>query len=958
MTRLAWGAHGERFFETGTDRGVLYLSGKAGVPWNGLKAVNESVTGGDAKPFYIDGYKYLNVSSYEEFSATIEAFSAPHEFGVCDGTVGIHNGLFATEQPRVEFGLSYRTLIGNDQDGIDHGYKIHLVYNALAAPSTRNRQSVGGGVNILGLGWSITTQPPLTTGIRPTAHFVIDSRRTPSGLLKTIEDILYGTNATEPRLPTVDELRTMFTSNGPLLGRNLFTNPSFEAGSGQVTVYQNLFTNPSFEATSGVVELRRNYVLSPFGTTALKGYASQSTHETVEGGVSTSGWPALPTGHPATALRLTIPASAPVGGGVILTDAAKSLPAGDYILSMWVLRSSGPATSLQSALRGIRGFGTARTFTYGQWTYVEEPFTVYASESTTGAVIGWRTTVTDPVVSSFLVANMQIAPATQAVKQGELVVSGSGSGYDSDMTPSWVGVPDGSASILTGVGVDGVGLSSAPCAHVASTQWSSSPTKSLRSIPLSSTTNDTFATLGGDAGAMRLGMQAGKTYTLSATLRLVSPQTGTLSTSARRLRPMVRQADGGYVSFLSDQAPNVPGVHRLSRTFTIPVGSTEAFIRLQNGATAGGGEVWWDDVVLIEGVYTGSYFDGNTLPAIHRNRYIPARIGFGSNSGDTALVISGPYSGGYLPVTPGEKISFTTFGAAGNRRQYGFSATLPTNLTQLFGVVNQGNGSGAEAVDVVVPPGAAYMAIYVSNLNEDTKVFATSAQTDPFRLVFDGSTGRVEDGYETAWEGIAGASASYVYDPDFTVAWSGTPHASTSKVTGVQVKGLTSNGCIAIRSTRWSKSGPYSIRLIASSIYGDAYAEFIPPGTPQLDGHTIMATRYQTDAVLPMIGVNERGRGIYTIWESTAGVRVKPMTNESGEEILRGSLVGTGRVQSMRLYHGGGQGSGDVWWDCAGLFEGDYKGPWFDGNSVEDGHTFVWLGEPDQSVSEHYSWYF
>lgn len=210
MTRLTWGDAGKRYFEAGTDRGVLFVGTDPGVPWSGLKAVNEAPTGGEPRPYYVDGYKYLNVASAEEFAATIEAFSAPPEFGVCDGTLSIHNGLFATQQPRRPFGFSYRTRIGNDFDGVDHGYKIHIVYNALAKPSVRNNQTNGSAPSPLSLSWGITTTPPKVTGLKPTAHFVVDSRYTPKSVLSLVETVLYGGPTTLPRLPDVPELIELF----------------------------------------------------------------------------------------------------------------------------------------------------------------------------------------------------------------------------------------------------------------------------------------------------------------------------------------------------------------------------------------------------------------------------------------------------------------------------------------------------------------------------------------------------------------------------------------------------------------------------------------------------------------------------------------------------------------------------------------------------------------------------
>jgi hypothetical protein len=212
VTRLSWNAPGERFYETGVSRGVLYTEGSDGVAWVGLISVAESPSGGEPRPYYIDGYKYLNLSSAEEFAATISAFGSPPEFEPCDGTKAIQNGLFVTNQPRKQFGLSYRTQVGNDTNGPDHGYKIHIVYNALASPPQRNYSSIDDSVRPLTLEWSITTLAPMITGYKPTAHMVIDTRYTSLGLLGTIEDILYGNESTAPRLPDVDELIAIFTA--------------------------------------------------------------------------------------------------------------------------------------------------------------------------------------------------------------------------------------------------------------------------------------------------------------------------------------------------------------------------------------------------------------------------------------------------------------------------------------------------------------------------------------------------------------------------------------------------------------------------------------------------------------------------------------------------------------------------------------------------------------------------
>ncbi len=227
MPKLTWDESGQRFFETGVDRGVLYVAGTDGVAWNGLISVSEGSTGGEAKPYYMDGVKYLNSASSTDFEATIKAFYSPTEFDACDGTASFGTGLFATEQPRKAFGLSYRTRIGNDIDGPDKGYKLHLVYNALAAPSTREYKSMGGGSDAHELAWDITTLPVSLTGRKPTAHIVIDSTKVPVGLLRAIEDILYGTPTSPARMPTGQELISLITTSGNIvvedLGNGIFT---------------------------------------------------------------------------------------------------------------------------------------------------------------------------------------------------------------------------------------------------------------------------------------------------------------------------------------------------------------------------------------------------------------------------------------------------------------------------------------------------------------------------------------------------------------------------------------------------------------------------------------------------------------------------------------------------------------------------------------------------------------
>lgn len=212
MTRFVWDQVGKRPYETGADRGVLYLD-DFGYVWNGLISVSEEPTGGEISSYYIDGVKFLSVTSTEDFAATIEAFSSPPEFAACDGSKAIYSGLIVTQQRRKPFGFSYRTLIGNDANP-EVGYKIHLVYNALAGPSTRQNNTLNDNPNPSTYSWKIDAVPPLMlgSGFKPTAHFIIDSTTIPAEVLTTIEDILYGNESDDPRMPSQAELLELFES--------------------------------------------------------------------------------------------------------------------------------------------------------------------------------------------------------------------------------------------------------------------------------------------------------------------------------------------------------------------------------------------------------------------------------------------------------------------------------------------------------------------------------------------------------------------------------------------------------------------------------------------------------------------------------------------------------------------------------------------------------------------------
>lgn len=214
MTKLLWDQTGQKTYETGVDHGVLYPTqtdgtyGK-GVAWNGLTTVTESPSGAESNPQYADNIKYLNLLSAEEFGATVEAFTYPDEFAICDGTAELVPGVTIGQQSRRTFGLAYRTLFGNDVQGTDYGYKLHLIYGALAAPSEKAYATVNDSPEAITFSWELTTTKVQVSNAKPTASLTINSTRFAPAKLKDLEDILYGTSSLEPRLPLPDEVSSI-----------------------------------------------------------------------------------------------------------------------------------------------------------------------------------------------------------------------------------------------------------------------------------------------------------------------------------------------------------------------------------------------------------------------------------------------------------------------------------------------------------------------------------------------------------------------------------------------------------------------------------------------------------------------------------------------------------------------------------------------------------------------------
>lgn len=222
MSKLVWDQTGERYYETGVKQGVLYVQATGGtypkgVAWNGLTAVTESPSGAEATALYADDIKYLNLMSAEEFGATIEAYTYPDEFAQCDGSASLAEGVSIGQQARKAFGLCYRTTVGNDVDGNDYGYKLHIIYGALAAPSEKAYATINDSPEAITFSWEVTTTPVNVAGYKPTASITIDSTKVDADKLTALEKILYGSDeesGSEARLPLPDEIATMFSIAG------------------------------------------------------------------------------------------------------------------------------------------------------------------------------------------------------------------------------------------------------------------------------------------------------------------------------------------------------------------------------------------------------------------------------------------------------------------------------------------------------------------------------------------------------------------------------------------------------------------------------------------------------------------------------------------------------------------------------------------------------------------------
>lgn len=620
MPRLKWGAAGERFYESGVDQGVLYLRDKDGIPWNGLKAINEEPNGGEATPYYLDGFKYANLSATEEYGATLEALSAPEAFAECDGLRAIHNGLFADHQPRKAFGLAYRTRIGNDINGVDLGYKIHLVYNAMASPSGKGYSSLGDNTDPIVFSWSLSAIPEKVPGIRSTAHLIIDSRKANRVTLAYLEAVLFGAEGMVPHLPPATKIVEIFAwavddANVPLNFYGVATSDQ--------RPLENLATNPSFERSSSVIEVRRNLITNPSFAVDL------------------TGWSAGPSG---TLARQA--GSSDGNGSATFTGAASGSDLGPRINVSGLTVGYTYIFSLnvhQQALfspQGIRlGVFHNNKWSTGAWdteVLVTKRISVVFVAEATSAIL---------VAGSPATANASVPPALY-FDRAMLEVGNKHMGYfdgstqeisDSDLTPAWLGTPGLSASVLRGTSPAAI-VTPSTTRVIQSSRNATSRSKSMRLVAISPVSADSPVDIGGSGTSLSgngISFEAGKTYTVVAKVSLEAAQSGMLSTYARSIMLASNSISGwtGATYQKSDTAPNAPGTYEIRWTFTVPANAIWAILRFYNGGTAGDSDVWFDDFLLVEGVYTGPYFDGESEPFVYNSQMVdPGWYGTPDNS--------------------------------------------------------------------------------------------------------------------------------------------------------------------------------------------------------------------------------------------------------------------------------------------------------------------------------------
>ena len=674
---------------------------------------------------------------------------------------------------------------------------------------------------------------------------------------------------------------------------NLATNPSFETASGTVEVARNLAVNPSFEAVSGTVEARRNQFPVP------RPAAGNATFANMTASTGTADGPSVaPTQYwRGTASAVTS------STGVDTTANATTTAAGTKTLSAWVRSSLAHSVNLGAIGAGAAGVTTVSQPTVvlaaNTWTRVS-----FTGTFTATGLVGLRVrnvgAVSMPIGGTFDIGAVMVEDGPALLPFFDGVAS-----PDTDLTAAWTGAVNNSASVLNGVGVDNTTNPGPSVARAfSSTGWASAGSKSLRIVPIAESANTSMFVAGSSSALTGLGVTfvAGQTYTVMAKCRLLAAQTGTLDGSARKIR--VTYDGTGGSNFFSAAAPNAAGVTTLSITFTVPADATNCRVHLYNGALQGNGDVWWDDLLIVQGAYAGPYFDGSTRPKIRRNLCV--NPSFETNldrwstfAGVGSRVTSGGYSGAafYRSTMSATSVaapndiagSGTTTTQAQATLDAGVTYTgsiyvrpsIPITLRAVLNLRNASNGLVLQALgaDTVCPAGvwtrlshtvtapanttnggvrvgvgsAGLVCSIGDTIDMDACLIEASATPLDY---FDGSIAPVGP-YASAWDGTANASPSHTYDADLTNSWTGAANASASILTGVGVASMAGTPKAAsYRSTQWSLTGAASIVVDNRHASGVSYAEFAlssvyPGGLAAMLGKTftVIATMRTTGAV-------------------------------------------------------------------------------------------------------------
>lgn len=763
--------------------------------------------------------------------------------------------------------------------------------------------------------------------------------------------------------------------------RNYMQTPSFEgmeAAGEAVPVYENLFTNPSFETPSvNTIEVRRNYVRNPVNGNPVNGLAWGVNAYTVGApNVGTysvaSGWQVAQ----ATALaaggrfgyRIQVPLPSVAAGVPIsfrMNSAASELILPTGVRARFWVDAFAPNGS--TIVGHFDDYFTASQLTLaGTITPIAEATSLMIYvwlESTTA----WSGVAR--VGSAWGVVEVGVPSAGWPFTGGSQMVGSAGP--DADLTPSWTGVAGESASILsanvpvTPIAGQGFG-DDAQVFRVQSSTWSASGAKSLRLIPRSS---------GAYAYVFAASLTPGKTYTLLATYRQDKTQGTNPSPRARG----IEYSEGGVIQ--GAYAANTAGVTQLRLTFTVGTGVGTRIIRFQGQARASGGfdpaeqfDSWFDNIALLEGVYSGDYFDGGRAPRVRENRAIRpvadenwAMVVIGGGTQLLSLVEDTRFGGdkarksevltrgssGY--VFPGSTLNgiqvgdvwtlsmkYATVGYDGPEPSLSFGGGNPPAVTILgTGTIDHGDGTKTawRTVQVTEARSGSTDPILTGFGSRPAGMVLLAGEAlwekaPAFTEWFSGDSPQ-KSGFAAAWEGAENMSRSYVFDVDFTPGWTGAAHASTSILWGQGAYPVTGIRAAVILSSRWSKSGRKSLRIISKGSPSeganskDTYAQVTIPAAIR-GGGTLVGTSHLEEPVVD---------GSSLVGELMVAVPIVEVKrpNVAGDVDLRLNYGALTSSYTARFYHGGPEGSADVWWDAVGLFAGSYEGPWFDGNTEPAG---------------------